>query len=41
MPRHSGHFLKPEKGQQVVIFCKLGKDGNKFALFQNRMQLVE
>jgi hypothetical protein len=41
MPRHSGHFLKPEKGQQVLIFCKPGKDGKKFTLFQNGMRLVE
>lgn len=41
MPGHSGHFLKPEKGQQVLVFCKLRKDGEKFAIFPNRMQLVE
>lgn len=40
-PGHSGHHLNPEKGQEVLVFFKLLKDGTKFALLQDGMQLAK
>lgn len=40
-PGHSGHHLKPEKGQEVLVFFELRDDGTKFALFQDGMQLAK
>ncbi len=40
-PGHSGHHLTPVKGQEVLVFFKLLKDGTKFALFQDGMQLAK
>lgn len=40
-PGHSGHPLKPKKGQEVLVFFELLKDGTKFAIFQDGMQLAK
>jgi hypothetical protein len=40
-PGHSGHHLKPKKGQEVLVFFELRDDGTKFALFQDGMQLAK
>jgi hypothetical protein len=40
-PGHGGHHLKPEKGQEVLVFFKLLKEGTKLALFQDGMQLAK